>query len=268
MDDADFQRILDSMALSWTGYRRVRKAVKSRLSRRMMEIGAATVEDYLQIIREDPVERGTAGILLTVPISRFFRDRTLWESLGELITGTDWRKRTSCTAWCAGCASGEEVYSLKILWEQLSSATPLPPLEIVATDVNAALLERARHGEYPPSSLREVDETSKQRYFTKAGGVFVVLRDLARGIRWTVHDFTNTPPPCKRCDLIFMRNNLLTYYDPSIVTPVLKGIVEVLRDGGLLIVGNNERLPDGYRPLKATVAYRSIFRKETGPANG
>ncbi len=228
----------------------------------MTEIGAATVEDYLQIIRQDHAERETAGILLTVSISRFFRDRRMWEALGEMITGTDWRKRTSCMAWCAGCASGEEVYSLKILWEELSRATPLPPLDIVATDVNAALLERAGQGAYPPSSLREVDERSKQRYFTKTGGEFVILRDLTRGIHWTVHDFTTSPPPCNRCDLIFQRNNLLTYYDPSIVIPVLKGIAGVLRDGGLLIVGNNERLPAGDFPFKATLAYRSILRKE------
>lgn len=268
MDDVAFQRILDCMALSWAGYRRVRKAVKRRLSRRMMELGAATVEDYLRILRDDLAERETAGMLLTVSISRFFRDRRMWEALGELITGTDWRNRTLCTAWCAGCASGEEVYSLRILWEELGSATPLPPLDIVATDVNAALLERAGQGAYPPGSLKEVDETSKQRYFTKAGGEFVILRDLTRGIHWTVHDFTTAPPPCSRCDLIFLRNNLLTYYDPSIVSPTLRGIAGVLGDGGLLIVGNNERLPVGNLPLKATVAYRSIFRKEARPAKG
>lgn len=261
MDDTAFKRILDCMALSWTGYRRVRKAVKRRLHRRMMEIGAATVEDYLQIIRQDPVERETAGILLTVSISRFFRDRRMWEALGELITETDWRGWSSCTAWCAGCACGEEVHSLKILWQELSDAAPLPTLNIIATDVDASLLDRARQGRYPPSSLREVDEALKQRYFTKTGSEFVILKELARGIHWTLHDFTAAPPPCTRCDLIFLRNNLLTYYDTAIAIPALERIAGALRDGGLLIVGNNERLPGGDLPLKATLACRSIFRK-------
>lgn len=263
MEDSAFRKILEEMALSWPGYRRVRKAVKRRLSRRMMEIGAATVEDYLHLIREHPSEREAAGRLLTVSISRFFRDRRMWMALAEMIREKEWEGRTSAVAWCAGVACGEEVYSLKILWRELSWAVALPSLYVVATEIHPMLLERARRGVYPRSSVREMDRPGIQRYFTEVGGELAIVEGLTGGILWAVHDFTAAEPPCIDCDFIFMRNNLLTYYDLSVAAPALLRAVEHLREGGLLIIGNNERLPDGPFPLRATSAYRCIFRKES-----
>jgi len=230
----------------------------------MMEIGAAGVEEYLNIIRENPSERETAEVLLTVSISRFFRDRRMWKALEKLILEMDWSGRASCTAWCAGCGCGEEVYSLKILWEVLNSSAPLPPLDVVATDVNPAVLERAGRGVYPASGLKEMEPRLKVHFFRATGGGFAVSDRLTDRIRWVVHDFTSGIPPCTNCDLLFMRNNLLTYYDPSIAASVLKRALGCLREGGLLVIGNNETPPAGDFPLQATAAYRCIFRKASG----
>jgi chemotaxis methyl-accepting protein methylase len=261
MSDAAFRKLLDSMHLSWSGYRRVRKGVKRHLSHRMMEIGVASVGDYIQLLKSDPAESREAVRLLAVSISRFFRDRRMWEALEEMIPQLGWEGMASGTAWCAGCASGEEAYSLKILWEELRTATRLPPLHIVATDVNGALLERARQGIYSASSLKEVDAPVRERFFRKLEGRLVVRQDLIQGIHWMVHDFTAEPPPCRPCHLILLRNNLLTYYDPSVFIPALARIVGALLKGGLLIVGNNEQLPVHDFPLESTKAYRAILRK-------
>ncbi len=261
MSDAALRKLLDYMHLSWSGYRRVRKGVKRRVSHRMREFGVASVEDYIQLLETEPSESREAVRLLTVPISRFFRDRRMWEALEEMIPQLGWEGIPAGTAWCAGCASGEEVYSLKILWERLRTATRLPPLQIVATDVNGALLERARRGIYSASSLKEVEAPVRERFFRELEGRLVVRQDLIRGIHWMVHDFTVEPPPCTQCHLILLRNNLLTYYDPSIVIPALARIVGALLDGGLLIIGNNEQLPVHDSPLESTKAYRAILRK-------
>ena len=118
MDDEQFRQLLDFFELSWSGYRKVRKGVKKRVNRHMQSLGCRRTSYYLQLLREQPTCRRDCEQLMTVSISRFFRDRQLWtflESnfLPEIAAGTS----EPVAIWSAGCASGEEVYSFKIIWE-------------------------------------------------------------------------------------------------------------------------------------------------------
>jgi len=130
----------------------------------MQSLGCRSLQQYLVQLEQKAEARSQCQLALAVPISRFFRDRRLWDALEnrilpELIeTG-----RSSIRVWSAGCACGEEVYSLKILWEQMSRSTgTLPLLDITATDLHPTHVERAAAAVYPLSSLKEVPETTSR----------------------------------------------------------------------------------------------------------
>ena len=263
MDDASFRKILLFFGLSWQGYRKVRKGVKKRIARHMEALGCRTVDNLLVLLRENPQELGKARELLTVTISRFFRDPPLWEILGEHILPQMCANREgSCRVWHAGCGSGEEVYSFKIIWDQATRAVgQLPPLEIWATDLNPLVLRRSQDAIYPPRSLKELDAPLRDEYFVPVPLGFAVRRELCRGIYWMVHDFVLEEPPSTCFDLIFIRNNLLTYYEPDEARPVLSKIVGVLNNGGYLIIGSHERATSLNLPLEYCEEDPSILRK-------
>lgn len=147
--------------------------------------------------------------------------------------------------WSAGCACGEEVYSLKILWEQMSRSTgTLPLLDITATDLHPTHLERAAAAVYPLSSLKEVPETTRSTWFEAepGGGRFGLKPALKEGIAWRRHDFLSGPPP-SGFDLILVRNNLLTYYQSSLIRAPLEQMAKALSADGYLIIGSREKLP-------------------------
>jgi chemotaxis protein methyltransferase CheR len=247
MDDVSFRKILDFFELSWEGYRKVRKGVKKRLGRHMELLGRRTVDDFLVLLREGPRALATTRELLTVTISRFFRDRRLWETLGrDVLPGLCAGREGPVRVWHAGCSCGEEVYSLKILWDQVPKTWPqAAPLEIWATDLDPVVLSRGRDAVYPPRSLRELDASLRAAYFDVLAQGFAVRGELRAGIHWLQHDFVREDPPGMAFDLIFLRNNLLTYYQPQVVGPVLARIVASLKNGGYLIVGNHEKI-DAY----------------------
>ena len=126
MHDRQFYQLLNRFELSPAGYRKVRKGVKKRLSRHMRDLGCKKVADYLDKISQDQQTKRQVELLMSVPISRFFRDRKLWEVLKaeilpDIITTCD----DTVRVWSAGCACGEEVYSLKIVWSRYDIPLPL-----------------------------------------------------------------------------------------------------------------------------------------------
>ena len=133
----------------------------------------------------------------------------------------------------------------------------MPPLELWATDVNPAYLERANEGVYTAKALARVPAEARARFFRPAGRAsFRVVDALPEGIRWQVHDLTADPPPARDFHLVFLRNNLLTYYRGVIVEATLPAIVDSLAPGGILVIGQKEHLPDfheGLRPPPGSV---------------
>jgi chemotaxis protein methyltransferase CheR len=264
VDDLQFRRILTSMGLAWQGYRKVRKGVKKRLGRHMQELGCRDVTRYIERLEQEKALRKKCQRLLSVSISRFFRDRRLWDTLEkhilpELIAAGS----NPLKVWSAGCACGEEAYSLNILWEQIGRCVgELPRLEITATDMNPVYLARARAALYPASSLREVPEEMRNRFFRVRSGakVFRVHPALRKRIRWLPHSFFS-PPPGSGFQLIFARNSLLTYYQEPLIRSGLEHIIGALAGGGYLIIGAHECLPSRPRDLQPCPWLPFAFRK-------
>ncbi|HAA03143.1 MAG TPA: hypothetical protein DCE18_07210 [Syntrophobacteraceae bacterium] len=271
MDDESFRKILQFFSLSWPGYRKVRKAVKKRLARHMLDCGCRKVGDYLLLLQEDPEATKKTRNLLTVSISRFFRDRRLWEVMGDclipkLLREVDGNCQRPLRVWSAGCSCGEEVYSLRILWDQVRKrSSAMPPLEVWATDANQGVLDRARMGAYPRSSVKGLPSLLLQEYFVPNSKGFIISDALKDGIHWMKHDFITELPPGITFDLIFLRNNLLTYYGQTLKAAVFPRILEALRPGGFLIIGGSEQIPGEQVPLRCCPKCECIFEKGFRP---
>lgn len=230
----------------------------------MQDLGSGNIIDYLRELESRHEVRHECERLMTVSISRFFRDKQLWDFLQkEILPGLIEAHKEKIEIWSAGCASGEEVYSLKILWESLrKSMATLPELEIIATDMNPITLERAKEGVYPATSLKEVPEHYRSRYFlSKRGGKRYIIKDLLKeGIMWRVHHFIRDPLE-SRFHMILLRNNLLTYYGDDDQKRSLKRILTRLCPGGFLIIGSQEKLSYETHELQKYSSHSYIFRK-------
>jgi len=258
MHESEFAAMLERFALSPEGYRKVRKGVQKRIVRHMQELRCPSLKAYLERLDTDGDAEHEARRLMDVSISRFFRDELLWRTLeAEILPSLIAEHPGGVRAWSAGCALGQEPHSLRILWDLLAEKTSaMPPLELWATDVNPAHLERAIEGIYPPGALARVPAEARARFFGPAGRAsFRVVDALPEGIRWQVHDLTADPPPARDFHIVFLRNNLLTYYRDEIVKESLPAIVGSLVPGGYLVIGRKEKLPDS---LKGFHPHRSV----------
>ncbi|MGD0627437.1 MAG: CheR family methyltransferase [Thermodesulfobacteriota bacterium] len=264
MDDQQFRRILDFLGLSWKGYRKVRKGVKKRVSRHMLQIGFRGVDELLLAMETERELRKQVENLMTVSISRFFRDRGLWQALeNHGLPMLLERKDPIIKVWSAGCACGEEAYSLKILWDTMKrDFERLPDLELWATDMNPLYLDKARVGVYPASSLKELSEEIRSPYFRPVKeNHFAVTDSLKEGILWKVHNFLSDDPPQMEFQIIFLRNNLLTYYKEELREVAFRRVLESLKPGGFLIIGSHEKLPADYPELRPFPYHPNIFQK-------
>jgi chemotaxis protein methyltransferase CheR len=163
--------------------------------------------------------------------------------------------------WSAGCASGEEPYSVAMVWCELAFPTAL---DLLATDADSACLRRARAGSYPSGSLKEVPAAMRDKYFEPArGGRRLMIRGhRLPAIRWRRHDLLDPPSDGGPFHLILLRNNLFTYYRDEDLDTALRRILAVLATGGYLVTGTHERLPNGDFLLSRNRKCPWIYRLE------
>jgi chemotaxis protein methyltransferase CheR len=264
MNDQQFRQLLNCYQFSWEGYRKVRKGVKKRVSRYMTSIHCHRIEDFLAELERNNDVRDHCERLMTVSISRFFRDRSLWEGLKEnILPGFMNVGRKKVSFWSAGCACGEEVYSFKILWDCMSHMySPFPDLEVFATDINPVYLDRASLGVYPSSSLKEVNQEIYSEYFEQMGSqkLFEVKSSLKKGITWENHHLLSDPPDLD-FDIIFLRNNVLTYYADPLKEKAFRNVMGRLKPRGILVLGSHERIPFETQDLVKVEHYPYVLRK-------
>jgi chemotaxis methyl-accepting protein methylase len=264
MDPRDFALLLDRFALSAEGYRKVRKGVQKRIVRHMQELRCPSMKDYLERLETDRDAEHEARRLMDVSISRFFRDGPLWRILEtEILPSLIAEHPGGLRVWSAGCALGQEAYSLRILWNLLAEKTnAMPPIDLWATDVNPAYLERAIEGIYPAGALTRVPAEARSRFFRHAGKKgFRVVDELRQGIRWQIHDLAADQPPARDFHIVFLRNNLLTYYRKEIIEAALPAIVDSLATRGYLVIGRKEHLPCTLKGFHPHPAVSSLYRR-------
>ena len=247
LSDDEFRTLLSHYDRPWSGYRKVRKGVKKRLRRHMTELGCTNIDAYIQALKDRPELEAVCEQSLQVTISRFWRDRRLWEFLHQyLLPEIETSFESPIRAWSAGCACGEEPYSLAMVWAKLFGTTTL---SVLATDTQVACLNRAVNGIYARGSLKELPEDYRSTYFVPRRGKhqWRILTSKLPPIRWRRHHLFDLPSGSFH--LIFLRNSLLTYHQGHRLLVALESILSALIPGGYLVVGSHEKLPPTFTNL-------------------
>lgn len=258
---------LPKMAMRWEGFRKPRAQVCKRIERRMAELDVRGAEDYRSYLREHPGEWEVLARLCRVTISRFMRDREIWRWLfAEHLPGraADLAGQGPFRVWSAGCTSGEEPYTVSLLWmRHVAPEHPDLGLEVLGTDIDEQVVERARRGCYPRSSLKELDEGSMEEAFRRSGppgDPFCLAAAYRQAVRFQVQDLREELPE-GTFQLILCRNLAFTYYEEALQREVLERLRGKLRADGLLVVGSNETLPEAPPDLEPLGPGGCIWRK-------
>jgi len=248
---------LPQLGLSWAGFRKVRGTVYKRLRRRLNALGLTDLDAYRDYLRDQVDEWRRLDELCRIPISRFYRDKGVFEALGrqvlpELARHAQADGRRSIRAWSAGCASGEEPYSLRLVWDQMvQPAFPATTLVIFATEIDPVMLERARTGSYGSSSLEDLPAGWQTTAFVAKNGQYCLGELHRRDVAFDQQDIRKIMPDGP-FELILCRNLAFTYFDEETQNDVLRRLVARLALHGALVIGAHEQLPcpaDALRPL-------------------
>lgn len=269
MRDADcvafLQWALPRLGLRWPGFRKVRRQVCRRVGARMRELGLADAAAYRQRLESDRGEWQALAALCTIPISRFYRDRDVFDCLGSavlpaLAKAAVGRGAQRLECWSAGCASGEEPYTLAIQWElQLAAHFPGLALRVLGTDIDARLLERARAACYRASSLEALPQAWREQAFESRGELFCLREEYRRAVQLERQDVL-AGVPGREFDLILCRNVAFTYFSDELARAALGRLAGLLQRGGALVIGIHEHLPQPAAGFEPWPGCRAIWR--------
>jgi chemotaxis protein methyltransferase CheR len=260
------QWCLPRLHLRWQGFRKVRRQVYKRIQRRLQELGLPSVEAYRVYLEHQAGEWGTLDTLCWIPISRFYRDRSVFqhlehEILPRLAQTVVARREPEIRCWSAGCAGGEEPYTLAIIWRQkLLARFPALCLRIFGTDIDPQAVHRAERGCYRASSLKDLPTEWRTQAFLTIGDEFCLRDEYRSGVTFLVQDIRETAPE-GLFHLILCRNLAFTYFDATLQRETMQRISDRLASGGALITGNLESLPDGCWGVQPWLARLGVYRK-------
>ncbi|MBI2859295.1 MAG: PAS domain-containing protein, partial [Chloroflexi bacterium] len=236
-----------------------------RLERRMSVNGIDNVAEYARFLREN--EREARALLKDVLISvtSFFRDPEAFESLKEKLKGllNDRAKVNDLRVWVAGCATGEEAYSVAmVISECLDEIEKPSQVQIYATDIDADALGAGRAGIYPANIEADVTPARLRRFFLREEKGYRVKKEIREMIVFAPQDFIKDPP-FSRMDLICCRN-LLIYLENDIQKKLLPLLHYALKPRGILFLGTSESVGDATDLFSTLDKKWKIFqRKET-----
>jgi chemotaxis protein methyltransferase CheR len=270
MDDSScvrfLQWLLPQQRMRWAGFRKVRKQVCKRIQRRIRQLELADIDAYGEYLQQHRQEWSVLDHLCRVTVSRFYRDRIVLEHvytevLPELAQTATQAGDSTIQGWSAGCAMGEEAYSLILIWDK-TTGNDFPQLDIhvIGSDIDELLLQRASNACYAYGSVKALPHDWLQAEFSLKDNLYCLkprLRRKASFIQQDIRERQITGP----FHIIFCRNMVFTYYEQALQQELLAYIHNNLVDGGALIIGGHESLPGAYSGFEPWPGQRAIFRK-------
>ncbi|MEO8089253.1 MAG: CheR family methyltransferase [Gemmatimonadales bacterium] len=250
-----------SRGFDFTAYKRA--TLMRRVLVRMETVGMRSFADYLDYLQVDSNEFTRLFNTILINVTSFFRDSPAWEYVASdvvprLINGT--KARNPIRIWSAGCASGEEVYTIAMLlaealgWEQFRER-----VKIYGTDVDEEALAEARQASYDSRRVEGVPPDLLQKYFDRQEGHFVFNKDLRRSVIFGRHDL-NQDAPISRISLLICRNCLM-YFNADAQGRILARFQFALLEGGILFLGKSETLLTHSVSFGALDVKRRLFTK-------
>jgi two-component system CheB/CheR fusion protein len=219
--------------------------IRRRIGRRMIVKRASSLHDYVRVLEKEPLEARELFRDFLISFTSFFRDTDGFDALGALLKDALANRKSSeqFRVWVPGCATGEEVYSLAILLEELNEKLEIDtPLQLFGTDISDAALEKARAGIYPDSITQDVTAERLHRFFARVDRGFQISKNIREACIFARQDVTSDPP-FGHMDLISCRN-LMIYLDTTLQRRVLPVFHYSLNDSGLLFLGSAESIAE------------------------
>ncbi|MCF7912291.1 MAG: protein-glutamate O-methyltransferase CheR [Candidatus Cloacimonetes bacterium] len=242
--------------------------INRRIEMRITATGTANMETYYSYIESHPEECELLMQSLTIKVSSFFRNPLDFEIINRVIGYLMQNKaeqKEPLRIWSAGCASGEEPYSMAILVAELMSLTPCA-VEIFATDIDSEVLERARQGIYKTDSLKEVKYGLLNKYFITHEDRFELQPSIREIVNFSFHDqLSNIKVPSMSIygnfDIVLCRN-VMIYYNSRYQVKMQQRLYDSLNLGGYLMLGEAESILERYQgSMKQVAPLSKIYRK-------
>ena len=241
-----FENLLEYLrqarGFDFTGYKR--SSLQRRVLKQMQSHEMTEFSDYLDYLQVHPEEFLPLFNTILINVTAFFRDAPAWhylqtEALPTLLSQKP--DRSSIRVWSAGCASGEEAYSIAIVLAELLGLEQFRQrVKIYATDVDEEALMQARQAIYSAEALQGIPQTLHAQYFEPANGKLVVCPDLRRAVIFGRHDLVQDAP-ISRLDLLLCRNTLM-YFNAEAQARILDRFHFALQDQGMVFLGKAEML--------------------------
>lgn len=261
-----FDHVKEKRMLDFSAYGQ--NTVRRRLQLRLSATGAPDYASYLAYLREHPDELNALVDALLVKVSYFFRNSLVFENLLAIVLPEllDACRGDVLKIWCAGCARGEEAYSVAMLIKELvGNESFMPRTFIIGTDIDRAALEDARKAEFKPDSLGEMKKAYLDRYVTVQDDLYTVTKEIRDMVTFAFHDVTTCTAPKEGIfsdyHLILCRN-VIIYFDRGLSERILTGFSDLIPGNGYLVLGEAEslspRISGGYAELARMT---KIFKK-------
>jgi two-component system, chemotaxis family, CheB/CheR fusion protein len=258
--EAILDQLLDSCGIDFHEYKP--NTVLRRIERRMQVLHAPTLADYHERLATSVDEQALLRRELLIPVTRFFRDGEAFDALAEEVIPALTQlsgHNEPIRIWVACCATGEEAYSVAILFaEAFERAGRARAVKIFATDVEQQYLDQAALGFYPETIAAEVTAARLERYFTPRPGGYTVRPEIRQMVIFARHNLV-ADPPFTRMDLVSCRNALI-YFQPAAQERALRRLQYALRLEGCLLLGPSESLGAMHADFSTLRGRQKVYR--------
>jgi len=261
-----FQRLKAAYGIDFSAYKQ--STIERRIERRMALEKLRQIDDYIKLLDDDHGELAILYSDLLIGVTAFFRDSAPFDYLREVafprllaVPGKDLLIRL----WVAGCATGEEAYSIAIcLLEALGARATRTKIQIFATDIDHDALDVARLGVYPKTIELDVSPERLQQFFTRVENGYQVIRQLRDLVVFARHNL-GQDPPFSRMDLVSCRN-VLIYMQLALQRRVLRVFHYALNPDGFLLLGTSETVGDAADLFSVVDRRITLYQKKGSPS--
>ncbi|MFJ9036197.1 CheR family methyltransferase [Streptomyces sp. NPDC102406] len=256
----------DARGFDFTGYKR--SSLGRRIRKRMADVGTDSYADYRDQLETNADEFSALFNTILINVTSLFRDIEAWtflqrEVVPELLERLG--PKDEIRVWSAGCSSGEEAYSLAIMFaEALGVDEALARVKIYGTDVDEEALREARSGLYAAKALEPLSAELRDKYFEPSGAQYTFRSDLRRRVIFGRHDITRDAP-ISHLDLLVCRNALM-YFNVEAQTQIIDRFHFALRESGFLFLGKAEMLLNDADRFDVVSMRQRVFRRRPGGA--
>lgn len=243
------------------------KCLRRRIAVRMRARGVHTYHDYARILDDDAAEYDRLLDALTINVTKLFRNWDAYASMAANVVPDLWKRQVpEIRVWSAGCSSGDEPYSLAILFHRFAATSGMLPqlsrVKILGTDIDRQCLAAAERGQFDEADFADTPDDLRSRYFTPTAP-FTVVPSIKSMVRFERRDLLNQPAPTEKglFDLIVCRN-VLIYFDRETQERLFDAFHGALAPNGFLVLGKVETLLGRARTRFTPIDARErVFRR-------